>query len=259
MVLMNNPALSGSEGGGTIRLSYLNFYPGNGYNLHSVYLSYDSYFKALHGGASFCLAEDYLGGSVNNTRGGVAYSYFLQAGEDLFINAGLSGSVYHQGYNFKNSVLPDQIDPLGGAIYQSAESLIASGRTVFDIGTGFTFIKGRLSGGLAVLHLAQPDLSPAGIAKEVIKRKLYIHMCGDLPLGKSRKVFARPVTYVSIQDDFLLAGAGLSVENEHLAANLVGMGDNDGNIDIQTGFSFRAGIIRFNYTYRFNLISDNNM
>ena len=259
MVLMNNPALSGSEGSGIIRLSYLNFYPGNGYNLHSVYLSYDSYFKVLHGGASFYLAEDYLGGSVNNIRGGAAYSYFLQAGEDLFINAGLTGSIYHQGYNFENSVLPDQIDPLGGALYPSAESLIASGRTVFDIGAGFTFIKGWLSGGLAMLHLAQPDMSPDGMDKEEIKRKLYVHLCGDLPLNKLRKVYARPVAYVSYQDNFLLAGAGLSVENERLAANIIGMGDNEGNIDLQTGFSFRAGIVRFDYAYRFNVISDNNM
>jgi type IX secretion system PorP/SprF family membrane protein len=259
MVLMNNPALSGSEGNGTLRLSYLNFYPGNGYNLHSLYLSYDSYVQALHGGAALYLAEDYLGGSVNNIRGGLSYSYFLQAGEDLYINAGLSASIYHQGYNFSNSVLPDQIDPLGGAVYPSGESLISSGRTAFDLGTGFTFVKGWLSGGLAVMHLTQPDLSNSGIAREEIKRKLYIHLCGDLPLGRSQKIYARPVSYFSYQDDFILAGGGLSIENEHFAINAISMGDNAGNLDMQTGFSFKAGIIRFNYTYRFNIVSGNSL
>ena len=43
-MMMNNPSLAGSEGDGELRLSYLNFYPGNNYNLHSVYFSYDSYF-----------------------------------------------------------------------------------------------------------------------------------------------------------------------------------------------------------------------
>ena len=33
-------------------------------------------------------------------------------GKDLFINAGLTASVFHRGYNFGNAVLPDQIDPL---------------------------------------------------------------------------------------------------------------------------------------------------
>jgi type IX secretion system PorP/SprF family membrane protein len=259
MVMMNNPALAGSEGTGTLRLSYLNFYPGNGYNLHSIYLSFDSYFQTLHGGASFYLAEDYLGGAVNNIRGGISYSYFLQAGEYLFINAGLTGSIYHQGYNFSNSVLPDQIDPLGGVTFPSAEALKASGSTVFDLGTGFTFIRRWLSGGLAIVHLTEPDLSYSGMQKDVIKRKLFVHLCGDLPLGKSRKLYARPVTYISYQGDYLLAGGGLSVENEHIGINLVGMGDNSGNVNIQTGFSFRAGIVRFNYLYRFNVVSENNL
>ena len=35
-VLINNPAFAGSEGDGILRLSYLNFYPGNNFNLHSV-------------------------------------------------------------------------------------------------------------------------------------------------------------------------------------------------------------------------------
>ena len=113
---MNNPALSGSEGDGVLRLSYLNFYPGNSYNLHSVYFSYDSYFPVLHGGAGIYLSDDYLGGIINDLRGGLSYAYFLKAGKDLFINAGLSASVFHRGFNFKNAVLPDQIDPLGGVV-----------------------------------------------------------------------------------------------------------------------------------------------
>jgi type IX secretion system PorP/SprF family membrane protein len=259
MVMMNNPAMSGSEGSGNLRLSYLNFYPGNGYNLHSVYLSFDSYFQALHGGASFYLDEDYLGGSVDNIRGGFSYSYFLQAGEDLFINAGLNFSVYHQGYNFSNSVLPDQIDPLGGVVFPSAETLLPSGKTVFDMGTGFTFVKRWLSGGIAVQHLTEPDLSTQGMEKDVLRRKLFIHLCGDFAVGKSEKLFARPVTYLSYQERFLVAGGGLSVETEHLAINAIGMGDNSGNVNLQTGFSISSGIVTFNYTYRFNIISGNSL
>ncbi len=259
MVMMNNPALAGSEGSGNLRLSYLNFFPGNGYNLHSVYLSFDSYFQELHGGASFYLSEDYLGGAVNEIRGGFSYSYFLQAGEDLFINAGLNFSVFHQGFNFSNSVLPDQIDPLSGVVYSSAETLIPSGRAVFDMGTGFTFVKGWLSGGIAVQHLTEPDMSVQGMERALIKRKLYIHLCGDFSLGKSDKLFARPVTYLSYQNNFLVTGGGLSVESEHFAVNGIGMFDNSGNVNLQTGFSIRAGIVTFNYTYRFNIISGNSL
>ena len=255
--LMNNPAMSGSGETGTVRLSYLNFYPGNGYNLHTMYLSYDSYFEAIHGGAALYLTKDYLGGHINNIRGGLSYSYFLQAGDNLFINAGLTASVFHQGFNFTDAVLPDQIDAIGGVIYSSSEVLGSSGRTIFDIGTGFTFKSGKISGGLSVLHLAEPDLSLGGIQKEIIKRKLYIHLCGNFPVGGQEKFYLRPIAFSSIQNGFFIAGAGTSFENEHIAINAIIMDDSAGNLNLQTGFSFGVGFLRFNYSYRFNLVSDN--
>ena len=256
-VLMNNPAMSGGGEAGTVRLSYLNFYPGNGYNLHSLYLSYDSYFNEIHGGAAFYLAKDYLGGQVNNLKGGISYSYFLQAGENLFINAGLTASVFHQGFNFSNAVLPDQIDAIRGVIYPSAEALVSSGRTVFDIGTGFTLKSGKFSGGLAVLHLSEPDLSKGGAQKEIIKRKLYMHLCGDFPVGSNKNFYFRPIAFSGVQNGYFIAGAGTSFENESIAVNAVTMNDNAGNLNLQTGFSFGAGNLRFNYSYRFNIVSDN--
>ena len=85
---------------GSVRFSYLNFYPGNSYNFHSVYFSYDSYFPGIHGGAGIYVSDDYLGGIMNDVRGGLSYSYFLQAGKELYINAGLTASFFHRGFNF---------------------------------------------------------------------------------------------------------------------------------------------------------------
>ena len=259
VLLMNNPALSGSEGEGVLRISYLNFYPGNGYNLHSMYLSYDSYFQALHGGAAVWLSEDYLGGSVNNTRGGLSYSYFMQAGEDLFINAGLSAAVFHRGFNFSSSVLPDQIDPLGGVAYPSAEVLGNTGRTVFDLNTGITVTGRYYSGGLAVAHLAEPDISDPGADRELIKRKVLVHLCGDFAFPGSTRFRLRPLGFMSRQDRFVVAGGGISLESENIGVSVMGMDDEAGKLDMQAGFSFKAGIIRFSYAYRLNIISGNDL
>jgi hypothetical protein len=95
--------------------------------------------------------------------------------------------------------------------------------------------------------------------EEAIQRKLFIHLCGDFPLGKSEKLYARPVTYMSYQERFLVAGGGMSFEAEHLAINAIGMGDNSGNVNLQTGFSIMAGIVTFSYTYRFNIVSGNSL
>jgi type IX secretion system PorP/SprF family membrane protein len=259
MILMSNPALSGSEGDGVLRLSYLNLYPGNNYNLHSVYFSYDSYFPALHGGAGIYLCDDYLGGIVNDIRGGLSYSYFLQAGKDLFINAGLSASVFHRGFNFEGAVLPDQIDPLGGVSYPSSEILSNSGKTVFDIGAGFLFISGKIFGGFSVNHLNEPDLSEGGSTDDKIKRKLFIHLTGDIDLDPSRFLKIRPLGYLGAQEGFISGGFGPVFESNYLSINAILLGSSDKNLNLQTGFSIKAGIMHIYYNYRFNIASGNNL
>jgi type IX secretion system PorP/SprF family membrane protein len=257
MMMINNPSLAGSEGDGVLRLSYLNYFPGNNYNLNSVYFSYDSYFPALHGGAGVYMADDYLGGIVNDLKGGLSYSYFLQAGKNLFINAGLSASFYHRGFNFGNAVLPDQIDPLGGVTLPSSETLTEPGRSVFDIGAGFLFISGRLSGGFSINHLAEPDLSGTGELNERLKRKLLVHLSGDFPIKENLKI--QPLTYLELQSGSLAGGAGAALESKFLSINALALIDNGKNLNIQTGFSFSTGRFLVYYNYRFNLISGNNL
>lgn len=259
MIMMNNPAFSGAEGEGVLRLSYLNFFPGNHYNLHSVFSSYDSYFPALHGGAGIWLSDDYMGGIVNDLRGGLSYAYFLKAGENLFINAGLSASVYHRGYNFDGAILPDQIDPLGGVSLPSGESLASSGRTVFDIGAGFLFMSRNIFGGISLNHLAEPDLSIGGQTYERLKRKLLLNISGDFFTGKSQKLKIRPLAVFGLQGGFISAGAGTVFETNYLSANVVFLGDNGKNMNIQTGFSIKVGKMSVYYNYRFNITSGNNL
>jgi type IX secretion system PorP/SprF family membrane protein len=257
MLMIKNPSLSGCEGDGVLRLSYLNFYPGNNYNLHSVYFSYDSYFPGLHGGAAVYFADDYLGGIINDFRGGLYYAYFLQAGKNLYINAGLSGSIYHRGFDFGNAILPDQIDPLGGVTSSSSEVLSSTGKTVFDICAGFLFMSGQFSGGFSINHLAEPDLSTTGLSDERLKRKLLFHLSGDFPLAKLQNLKIQPITYFEIQRGYVNGGAGAALETKYLAINVVVLGDNGKNLNFQTGFSFKTGRISIYYNYRFNAVSGN--
>ena len=259
MMMMNNPSLAGSGGDGVLRLSYLNFYPGNNYNLNSVYFSYDSYFSELHGGAGLYLSDDYLGGIINDFRGGLSYAYFLQAGKDLFINGGLSASIYHRGFNFGNAILPDQIDPLGGVSVPSSEVLASQGRTVFDIGTGFLFTSGKFSGGFSINHLAEPDLYSTGNSSERLKRKILVHLSGDFTLSKAQNLKIQPLTFFEMQGGFINGGAGAAIESKYLSINAVLLGDNGKNLNIQSGFSFNAGRIAGFYNYRFNAVSGNKL
>jgi len=253
---MDNPALSGSSGDGHLRLSYLNFYPGNGYKLHSFYMSYDSYFEALHGGTGVWISDDYLGGIINDTRGGLSYSYAMQAGDEFFINAGLSASFFHRGLNFNDAVLPDMIDPLGGAVFPTGETLIPSSRTVFDVGAGFLFMYRKFFAGLALNHLSQPDLSD-GIRTERLKRKLLLTAAWDVSLNESRSFGLRPAGFLEIQDDRFSIAAGSSLESKSLGTNVIIIADNLKNLNLQAGFSLKAGRIGIFYSYSFNISSGN--
>ncbi len=259
MAMIGNPAITGSEGDGYIRLSYMNFYPGNAYNLHSAFFSYDGYFPSLHGGAGLFISNDYLGGIVNDLKGGLSYAYFFQAGKELFFSSGLSASFYHREYGFGGAVLPDQIDPLGGVVFPAGEILSSQGRTIFDLGTGFMFYTGRIFGGLSVNHLAEPDLSVNDLAGEKLKRRLFLHVTGDFDLSRGKRIKIRPLGIFEMQKNYVSGGGGAVLEINYLSVSSLMLADNGKNLDIQAGFSVYAGSVNIFYNYRFNLISGKNL
>ncbi len=259
VLLINNPAISGSREEGEIRMSYLNHYPGNSYNLHSVYFTYDSYFQGLHGGMSVYLTDDYLGSIINDIRGGFSYAYFLQAGKDLYINAGLTAALFHRGFNFESALFPDQIDPLGGIAAVSVESPVNTGRTVFDVGAGFLITYKNFSGGFSINHLARPDLAGNGSAADRLRRKVLLHVSENINLKRSGELRLFPLAVLSVQGSSFAGGTGASLETRHLAINTIIFGDNAHNMNFQAGFSIKAGSISIFYNYRFNIIAGNDL
>jgi type IX secretion system PorP/SprF family membrane protein len=259
MTMLSNPGLTGAEGDGYIRLSYLNHYPGNNYNLHSLHFSYDSYFPALHGGAGFFVSNDYMGGIVNNLRSGFSYAYFFQAGSNLFIAGGLSASLYHRGYNFGGAVLPDQINPVGGISLPSGEILSDRGRNVLDLGTGFLFITTRFLWGISVSHLTEPDISNTEASETRLNRRLLLHIAGDFNISEGKNLKIRPLAVTDLRRGYFSAGAGAVLESKYLSASLLLLTDNENNFDLQPGFSVSAGNLVLFYNYRFNIIPGNNL
>ena len=258
-IIRNNPGFTGSEGDGTLRLSYLNFYPGNNFNLNSVYVSYDSYFPGIHGGAGFYMADDYLGGIINDIRGGFSYAYHLQAGRNLFINVGLSASCYYRGLNISGVVLPDQIDPLNGSVNQSGEVLTGKNRAAFDIGTGFLVMSGKIIAGVAVLHLTNPDISGTGLQSDRINRQIVINAAGNFQAGPSSKFFFRPMVYGEFESGYFSFGAGSAIENAMFSLSAMLLANSSKSTDLQTGCSFKTGRIMLFYNYKFNIHSSAEM
>lgn len=257
--MTGNPGITGSEGDGMLRLSYVNLYPGNAYNLHAATVSYDGYFPSLHGGAGFYVSNNYLGGIINDLKSGVSYSYFFRAGKDLWFSAGLSASLWHRAYSMGGVVLPDQIDPLRGSVLPSGESLAPEGRTIFDLGTGFVFYSGKLHGGAAVNHLAEPDLSLNDLEEGKLRRRLFIHLAADLGNGSSGKLTLQPLGIFEMQKGRLSGGAGTALTMSHISVSSLVLCDNGSNFDIQAGLRVAAGIVDLFYNYRFNIFSGEDL
>ncbi|HEX2921355.1 MAG TPA: PorP/SprF family type IX secretion system membrane protein [Bacteroidales bacterium] len=254
-LLMSNPALSGAEGTGTLRLSYLNFFPGNGYNFHSFYASYDSYFSSLQGGIGVWLAKDLLGGIIDDVRGGASYSYSLRAGKDLYVNAGLSAGLFNRGLDFSSAVLPDMISPIGGITFPTAETLIHESRTVFDPGAGFVIFYKNTIAGFAINHLSQPDLYKDKFSDK-LKRKAVIHAASRIIVSEKSMTAITPGIYFELQGSQFIAGLGSAFEVRNFALNALLIADAD-NLNMQTGFSIDAGKLNIFYNYRLNISSEN--
>jgi len=255
-LIVNNPGFTGINLNGILRLSYFNFYPGNNYNFHSFFLSYDSYVSQLHGGTGFYISNDYLGGILSELRGGMSYSYLLQAGKDLYINAGLSASFFHRGYNFNDAVFPDQIDQMGGISLPSSDLATNERTTVFDVGTGFMLIYKRLAFGFAVTHLTQPDLNITGTSPEILDRKYVAHFITEIVLNKNSDLRLMPQAYAELQGKYFCISGGAVLTNNYLSFSSLLMINNYKSIDVQAGFSLRKDKIALLYNYRFNLVSD---
>jgi type IX secretion system PorP/SprF family membrane protein len=257
--VISNPSVTGSSGKGMLQISYQNLYPGNSYNFHSVCFSYDSYFQSLHGGAGIYISDNYLGGIINDLKGGFSYSYMIRAGSDLYFSAGLSASFYHRGFNFSGAVLPDMIDPLEGSVYPSGESLASRGKTVFDVGTGFLFITGRIFGGLAINHLTEPDLGTASTVRNRIPRSLLIHGSGEVEISSAKRISLQPVGKIEISRELISEAGGIVLRSRYISINSVLLADNRRDIDLQAGFSINAGSFIVFYNYRFNIASGVNL
>lgn len=256
-MVMNNPAFAGSEYDGIMRLSYMNFYPGNNYNFHSFYISYDSYMESLHGGAGMFLASDHTGNIMNDLRGGLTYSYFLQAGRDFYLNGGLSASFFRRGFSFRDAVFPDQIDAMGRITLPGNDLADSQSRTVFDVGTGIMFIFKNIAGGLAVTHLSRPDLNGKGSPEQRLERKLFIHISADFGLKGWSQLRLVPAGSFEMQGDYHSLTAGMVIESNYLSVSSMFIKGNTFGLDCQAGFSVKLERIALFYSYRFNIASGN--
>ncbi len=246
-----NPAYSGVSGSDRIRLSSYSFLPGGGFGLNSIVASYDGFVSKFHGGVSGWVTSDFCGEITNDLRAGLAYSYHMKAGDNLFFDAGLTASVIHLGIKRSDIIFPDDIDPFGSMTTGASEEWDGKSVTRFDAATGLAVSGGRWHAGFSVMHLARPYLTSSESGGSRIDRKLTLDGAAVLPIGE-HGVSLIPSLSIIKQGDWLMADAALSLDHEQFITSLSFWVIKDGISAIQPTLGWKGDATRVSISYAYN-------
>jgi hypothetical protein len=258
-MIVGNPGMAGVQGGGKLYFSYKNIYPGNRYNIYNLRAVFDGFFEGIHGGASFFVTNDKMGEIVDDLNTGFSYSYHFRAGDDFYVGAGLSASLFYRGYDFSGAVLPDQIDAVMGVVYPSGEIFVNRNIMRPDISSGVVLMFGNYYAGFSVAHLTQPSISGTDYGETLLRRKLIANFGGEIGLNDDVGLILRPVSAVGLGKELFSATLGASLEIPQLSVNSLLMYHNNDYLDLHLGVTATAGTVTLYYNYLFNILSYNNI
>jgi type IX secretion system PorP/SprF family membrane protein len=255
--LMYNPAYTGATGVATMNISAYTFLPGNGFDLRSVYASFDSYYPLLHGGAGLWISDDILGEILNDFRTGACYSYHLRAGRDLWFNAGLTASLIWRGIKPGAVIMPGDIDPFGGITGGSSEYYDSYGALRFDLGTGISFAAGPWYGGFSVMHLTQPSMSDDQQDRDRVRR-LYSLSAGTLISTSDGSFTLNPSALIMVQGNTLKAFLGTEAEYRNLLFGIALWHSFSGFTALQPSAGWGADVVKIILSYSYIIGGGNN-
>ena len=157
-----NPALAGAEVCKRANFNYRNQWPGMTSKYVTYSASYDQFVQKLHGGIGVLVNMDNAGGGILRTfQASLMYAYTLRVSSDLYFNLALQGTFYQKYLNWNLLKFGDQIDLQQGFVLATHDKPPDYSSIMFpDFDAGVTFgWKGVLHGGIAVHHLAQPNMA----------------------------------------------------------------------------------------------------
>jgi hypothetical protein len=64
---------------------------------------------------------------------------------------------------------------------------------------------------------------------------------------------------MELQGEYINAGAGAVIESNYFSVNIILIGNNNKNVNINTGFAVHNGRMRFTYNYRLNVMSGSSL
>lgn len=172
--LYNNPAMAGTSECGRISAAYRNQWPNLGGGFSMATVSYDQYFRALHGGIGAYVNADFQGGDVyRDITAALMYSFRARLGQKLYLTLAVQGAYMNKYVNWNSLTFADQYDPFAGLVpgRETEEDLPNTplNKHYADVGAGFMLYGEHFYVGFAALHLNRPDMGFMGSSRLSIK------------------------------------------------------------------------------------------
>lgn len=206
-----NPSFSGIQGVPRSSLQYRNQWSGieNAFNTYSF--SFDIPAKFLGGGLGIHVMNDAMNnGMLNNLQANLSYAVQVRLSEFYFMRGGLQAGLNQYSLRTNELIFNDNLDMNFGnhGISRELAYLSDPNHASLDFSSGILVYSQRYFYGLALHHLAQPQLSVTNDnSKESrLPRKYTLHMGARLPVylsGHNRKKFdISPQLILQKQGDF---------------------------------------------------------
>ncbi|MBL7828178.1 MAG: PorP/SprF family type IX secretion system membrane protein [Saprospiraceae bacterium] len=209
MPLQINPGFTGSANGPRVGIAYRNQWAGfnNAYRTYAAF--YEQSISRLNSGVGFYAEGDNAGDGIFKTlKFAASYAYRLKVTDDFSIKLGVEAGVRQANLDWLKLSFPDQIDPVGGFIYDTEEIRPdATSRTAFDFSSGFLALSKRFYAGFAMHHLNTPNESIL-LANDNLLRgvpmRYTLHGGSEIIVKEGNK--ARPSSFIS--PNFLFVAQG---------------------------------------------------
>lgn len=154
-----NPAFTGTTQCNRLIFNYRN-QPFPLFGSFSTYsFSADYHSDLLSGGIGFNLVHDTQGGFIDQSQAGAFYAWQSQLTPNWSISLGIQASYINTRLNRTNLIFPDQNPHSSNTISTTGETFNQpTGSHIADFSTGLLIYNNRFYAGLAINHLAQPEV-----------------------------------------------------------------------------------------------------
>jgi len=222
-----NPALAGSTNYSSVSLNYRNQWPNLDLPYVTYSVSFDNFYEAINGGIGITVIQDDQGdGALKTTSFAGMYSFYLRINDDLIIRPALQAAYMQKKIDWENLVFPSQVNPVYGVISQiQRPDQFVNKKSGWDFSLGGIAYYKDFYFGLAVHHLAKPDLSFDKYQEDKLETKYTFHAGAEFVLGGRSRKYAdnwilAPALLFQQQGDFSQMNYGLYASKSSMVFGL---------------------------------------